>query len=526
MAHFQNIRIAGRLAILGGLLLAATVVVGVGGWHGLRQMHTLELRSAREAAAYSQAMDTARVAQVDFKKQVQEWKDLLLRGSDPDMFARYRAAFEQEGGTVVADLQSLKKQMLQLGAPIQGVDAALATQATLDSRYLAALARYDGRNGNSAHVVDTEVKGIDRAPTDAIDGLVAAMKTDMAASARRIDAASQSAYHTATILLLSVLLCAMLSGAVITWALARSITVPIKRAVKVAQAVASGDLTTQIHPLGRDETAMLLSALKEMNGQLRQVVSTIRDGSHDISSATRQIASGNMDLSSRTNEQAAALQETSASLQQFAHSATTNALGAREASQLAESASANARKTHLAMADALTMMDKVRDASQRIAEITETIDSIAVQTHILSLNAAVEAARAGQASQGFNVVAAEVRSLATHSKKASGDIRQLVNEAADIVEESRHIMSQAGEMVGSLLDSVSNVARTVGHIATQSADQSVGVQQVNHAVRQMDEVTQSNAALVEEAAAAADAVQVRARSLVASVEFFKLDEAA
>jgi methyl-accepting chemotaxis protein-1 (serine sensor receptor) len=524
--NFQNMRIAGRLAILGGLLLAATAIVGVGGWRGLAQMHALELRSAREASAYAQAMDTARIAQVDFKKQVQEWKDLLLRGGDPAQFASYRAAFEKEGGTVVADLQVLKRQMSQLGSPTQGVDAALAIQAALGSRYLAALAHYDPRNGNSAHIVDTEVKGIDRAPTDAIDTLVASMKTDMAASSRRIDAASESAYRTATILLLSVLLCAMFSGAVITWALARSITVPIRRAVKVAQAVASGDLTTHIRVVGRDETAMLLGALGEMNGQLRQVVATIRDGSNDISSATRQIASGNMDLSSRTNEQAAALQETSASLQQFAHSANTNAIGAREASQLAESASTNARKTHLAMADALTMMDKVRDASERIAEITETIDSIAVQTHILSLNAAVEAARAGQASQGFNVVASEVRSLATHSKQASGDIRQLVNEAADIVEQSRRIMSQAGEMVGGLLDNVSDVAATVGHIATQSADQSIGVQQVNLAVRQMDEVTQSNAALVEEAAAAADAVQVRARSLVASVEFFKLGEAA
>ncbi|HEX7814420.1 methyl-accepting chemotaxis protein [Dyella sp.] len=526
MKSIQNLPIAARLAILGGLLLVATVVVGVGGWHGLRDIHQLEIRSAQESAAYAQAMDTARVAQVDFKKQVQEWKDLLLRGGDPAMFAKYKSAFTQEAATVASDLARLKAQMQALGTSTQGVDAALATQATLDDRYLAALALYDSKDPGSAHRVDTQVKGMDRAPTDAIDGLVAGMKHDMSATSQRIDAASAQAYRRASFFLLAVLLCALLSGGCITWALARSITVPIHRAVKVAKAVADGDLSTEITHVTRDETGMLLGALKDMNGQLRRVVAAIRDGSSEISSSTRQIASGNMDLSSRTNEQAAALQETAASMQQFAHSASTNAVGAREASQLAESATLQARQTHASMREAQAMMGRVHDASQRIAQITQTIDAIAMQTHILSLNAAVEAARAGQASQGFNVVAAEVRELATHSKQASGDIRKLVEETGNIIDESQHVMRQAGDLVTQLLDNVTHVAATVGHIASQSADQSHGVQQVNHAVRQMDEVTQSNAALVEEAAAAADAVQVRARSLVESVAFFRLDRAA
>jgi methyl-accepting chemotaxis protein len=528
--RFRDLRIAAKLTFLGFIMLAATVTVGYGGWHGLNRTHDLQVRAASTSAKFAAAVDTARVAQVDFKKQVQEWKDLLLRGADDAAFKKYQDAFVDESKHVDSDLSALKLQMKDLGINTDGVDQAIATHTDLGTKYLAAIQHYDAKDLKSVHVVDQLVAGIDRAPTDAIDGLVANMKRDAEAATKRTDEESNAAYHDASVLLVSVALCAMMTGAFLIWMLAYSITTPIGRAVKVAQAVAEGNLSTQVVSDSRDETGKLLSALGAMNEQLRSVVHSIRAGSTEISTSTKQIASGNQDLSARTSEQAAALEETAASMQEFTDSVNANATRAHEASRLVESASDIARQSSTAMTEAVGAMTQVQNVASRITEITDMIDRIATQTHILALNASVEAARAGEAGKGFNVVAAEVQSLARSSRTASREIRTLIEESVTIIDSGTQLIGRAEWMVGKLLESVDDVAQTVSSIANQSIEQANGIQQVNRAVRQMDEVTQSNAALVEEAAAAADTVQLRARSLVESVEFFKVgasvDEAA
>jgi methyl-accepting chemotaxis protein len=522
--RFRDLRIAVRLGLLGVVMLAATVIVGFGGWRGLAQTHDLQVHSAETAARFAAAVDTARVAQVDFKKQVQEWKDLLLRGSNTNDFTKHHDGFIAQSSAVDKDLASLKQQMSALGLKTDGVDAALATHADLGTKYLAAIQHYDAKDPSSVHVVDGLVAGIDRAPTAAIDGLVANMKQAAQAASAQIDQQSRDAFHNACVFLVAVVLCAMLVATLLTWLLAYSITAPIGRAVKVAQAVADGDLSTHVAVGSRDETGKLLAALDAMNGQLRNVVNTIRVGSTEISTSTRQIASGNQDLSARTSEQAAALEETSSSMQEFTSSVHANAMRAHEASRLAESAADIAKQSGTAMSEAVSAMNQVQDVANRINEITETMDRIATQTHILALNASVEAARAGEAGKGFNVVAGEVQSLARNSRTASREIRSLIEESVTIIAGGTQMIAHAESMVGKLLDSVDNVAHTVNAIASQSTEQAAGIQQVNRAVQQMDEVTQSNAALVEEAAAAADTVQRRAHLLVESVEFFKLDD--
>ncbi|HUA80065.1 MAG TPA: methyl-accepting chemotaxis protein, partial [Dyella sp.] len=450
--------------------------------------------------------------------------DLLLRGTDANAFKKYHDAFAEQADAVTTDLVSLKQQMSRLGLDTHRVDAAIATHAELGTKYLAAIQHYDAKDEKSVHVVDSLVAGIDRAPTTAIDGLVAGMKQSADAASKRIDEQTREAFKQASMLLISVALCAMVAGAVFIWLLAYSITSPLGRAVKVAQAVAKGDLSTDVVAASRDETGKLLSALGVMNSQLRSVVNIIRAGSTEISASTRQIATGNQDLSARTSEQAAALEETTASMQAFTSSVNSNAMRAHEASRLAESASDIARQSGAAMSEAVSAMTQVQDVASRISEITETMDRIATQTHILALNASVEAARAGEAGKGFNIVAAEVQSLARSSRTASSEIRALIEESVSIIGSGTQMIGRAESMVGKLLDSVDSVTQTVESIATLSMEQANGIQQVNRAVRQMDEVTQNNAALVEEAAAAADTVQVRARALVQSVEFFKLND--
>ncbi|MBE1160619.1 methyl-accepting chemotaxis protein [Dyella acidiphila] len=522
--RFRDLRIAIRLALLGAIMLAAAVMVGLGGWRGLTRTHDLQVQSTETAAKFAAAVDTARVAQVDFKKQVQEWKDLLLRGADAEAFKTHHDAFAAQSSAVDQDLATLKQQMAALGIKTDSVDAAVSTHAQLGTKYLAALQHYNAKDEKSVHLVDGMVAGIDRAPTAAIDGLVATMKQQAQAASSQIDQQSRDAFRAACMFLVAVVLCAMITGTVLVGLLAYSITAPIGHAVKVAQAVAQGDLSAQVEASSRDEAGKLLSALNAMNGQLRQVVNVIRTGSTEISASTRQIASGNQDLSARTSEQAAALEETSSSMQAFTSSVNTNATRAHEASQLAEAATDIAKQSGTAMSEAVHAMGQVQDVASRITEITETMDRIATQTHILALNASVEAARAGEAGKGFNVVAGEVQSLARNSRHASSTIRSLIEESVVIIESGTQMIARAESMVGKLLDSVDHVARTVGAIATQSTEQAAGIRQVNRAVQQMDEVTQSNAALVEEAAAAADSVQRRARLLEESVAFFKLGD--
>ena len=526
MTFYRNLKIAVKLALLGAVLFAATMIVGLEGWHALSKTHELQIQSAQSLSQYAQAADTARVAQVEFKKQVQEWKDLLLRGTDPAAFAKYRDAFSKESGTTHAALLRLKDQLSALGANVDGVDKALATHASLQDSYLDALRHYDAADPNTAHVVDGLVKGIDRAPTAAIDDIVATVMQQAQDSSVRTSEAAERAYTIATVLLLSVVIGSLGVGAFAVWFLSRSITLPVRQAVGVAQAVAAGDLRADVTVVSRDETGQLLIALNDMNQRLRHIVSEIREGAHTISSATQEIAAGNLDLSARTEQQAASLEETAASMQHFTDSVQRNAANAREATTLAQTAAQAAREGGAVMSDAVRTMGQIDAASKRIVDIIAVVEAIAAQTNILALNAAVEAARAGTQGRGFAVVASEVRSLAQRSADAAHEIKALIRESVATIDAGTQLINHASNTMDGVVESAGSVTRIVESIATASVDQAAGIAEVNDAVTQMDQVTQSNAALVEQAAAAADAVQSKASGLVQSVSFFRLGVAA
>ncbi|MFP3187288.1 MAG: methyl-accepting chemotaxis protein [Paraburkholderia sp.] len=483
MSFYRNLKIAAKLALLGAVLLVATMVVGLEGWHALADTHALQVQSAQTLEQYAQAADTARVAQVEFKKQVQEWKDLLLRSSDAAALATHQQAFAAQSDKTTAALQKLRGQLSALGVSLDGVDNALATHESLQTTYLDALKHFDVADPNSPHVVDKLVKGIDRPPTTAIDAIVASVMQQAQASDQRIEQASADAYRLACSLLLAVVLGALVIGAAAIWFLSRSITVPVRQAVGVAQAVAAGDLRADVEVSSSDETGQLLIALNDMNHRLRHIVSEIREGATTISSATQQIAAGNLDLSARTEQQAASLEETAASMQHFTDSVQTNATHARNATTLAQTAAQAAHDGGAVMSDAVHTMEQINAASKRIVDIIGVVEAIASQTNILALNAAVEAARAGSQGRGFAVVASEVRSLAQRSADAAREVKELIRESVSTIEAGTQLIQRASSTMNGVVESAGSVTKIVEAIATATVDQATGIGEVNDAIR-------------------------------------------
>ncbi|MFC5513483.1 methyl-accepting chemotaxis protein [Massilia jejuensis] len=327
-------------------------------------------------------------------------------------------------------------------------------------------------------------------------------------------------------LLVGLAVLALLLGTGFAYFISRAIALPLQAAVSVAQTVARGDLSSRIAAGGASETGALMGALKEMNDNLVGIVSQVRSGTVTIAGAADQITAGNLELSSRTEQQASALEETASSMEELTVTVRQNADNAREANALAQTASNVAGRGGATVGRVVETMDAITQASNKIADITGVIDSIAFQTNILALNAAVEAARAGEQGRGFAVVASEVRVLAQRSAGAAKEIKALIGDSRGKVEEGSRLVADAGATMTEIVDSIGRVTSIMAGIALASQEQSAGIDQVNVAITQMDQVTQQNAALVEEAAAASEALREQSRALSALVSTFRFDDGA
>jgi methyl-accepting chemotaxis protein len=323
-------------------------------------------------------------------------------------------------------------------------------------------------------------------------------------------------------LLIGFVTVALFGGMLLAWAVTVSITRPISQAVRMARQAATGDLTAHVNVHRKDEVGALLTALQAMVDNLARVVNGVRQGSENIAHGTAEIATGNSDLSQRTEQQAASLQQTAASMEQIRSTIRNNAETARQASEMAESASSAAVKGGTVVGEVVQTMAQITTASKRIADIIGTIDGIAFQTNILALNAAVEAARAGEQGRGFAVVASEVRSLAQRSATAAKEIKSLIGASAESVERGSRLVGAAGASMDDLVGQVRRVSTLIGEISLATTEQTSGIDQVGDAVVDLDRVTQQNAALVEESAAAAESLRQQAEQLVSSVKKFTL----
>ncbi len=434
-----------------------------------------------------------------------------------------KAAVLQAHAAVGASLEKLKNAV------------AAAPDATVQDRaQLAELTRIEGLYGAVAlDIVNKALQGqkdaaIVRMNLDCRPLLAALLKTvddyvayDQGEASARVQQA-EDGFQRDRALQMSVCGLAVLLAMGLGWLLSRSITVPLDRCVTLAEAVASGDLSSHIVVDRQDETGQLMAALRKMNDSLVGMVAQVRSSAEGIATASSQIASGNADLSSRTEQQASALQQTAASMHQMTSTVQQSAEHSRAASELATAAADVAGKGGVVVQRVVETMSAISESSKKISDIIGVIDGIAFQTNILALNAAVEAARAGEQGRGFAVVAGEVRSLAQRSAQAAREIKTLIGDSVGKVDAGSSLVFEAGSTMGDVVAQVRRVTDLMAELNATASEQSTGIAQVNNAVASIDHGTQQNAALVEEAAAAAESLRSQASGLLGLVATFKL----
>ena len=377
-------------------------------------------------------------------------------------------------------------------------------------------------NEDAAKIITGQLDALSVQQRQALERYSAVQQAQAAQARQQVSADAAQGSQVMGVAALVGLLCAGVGG----WWVSRSVTLPLRQAVAMADQVAAGNLGARLHSDSADEIGDLVRALDRMASRLRELIGTMRTSSESIQTASSEIASGNQDLSNRTEQQASALQQTTSTITQMTASVQHNASAARQATQLASQASREAAEGGAHVSQVVQTMDAISQSSRKIADIVGVIDGIAFQTNILALNAAVEAARAGEQGRGFAVVASEVRSLAQRSATAAREIKNLIAANVEKVEQGAQLVGDAGRTVAGVVGTATRVAALIAEISSATDQQATGLQQINIAVSAVDQSTQQNAALVEQSAAAADSLKSQASQLNSAVGQFQLQQPA
>lgn len=513
--NFRNLRISTRLSgAFAATLLIMLLMVAI----SAVRLNTISEKNKqildKNAVGVASALEISAIIQENGSRTTE-----LFITPDQQARAKNYLAVDNNKKKITGLLENLKKlaESSQEKDAIQTLTKSRVAFVAAFSK-VADLIELDQRDEAIALMGKSVFPALNVALTD-IAALVAIQKKEMEING---DAIKNDISFSLKLMLTSGLLAVLFSAGFAFW-ITRSITVPLNDAITAAKRVADGDLTGRIEIKSRDETGELLSALADMNNSLVITIGQVHQSAETIYTASGEIAAGNADLSSRTESQASSLEETASSMEELTATVKQNADNARQANSLVISASDVALKGGHVVGQVVSTMSSIKESSRKIVDIIGVIDSIAFQTNILALNAAVEAARAGEQGRGFAVVASEVRNLAQRSAGAAKEIKTLIDDSVQKVDQGSQLVDEAGLTMDEIVTSVKHVADIMSEITAASQEQSSGIEQVNLAISHMDEMTQQNAALVEQAAAAAESMQEQAGALTQAVSVFKLN---
>ena len=511
--RLNDLKLGARLGLGFGLVLLLAALISLVGWlrlastlDGIEQVHAVTERA----------------------NSVQRWESLTLLNVNRTL------AIAKSGGH--ADVKAhyaplIKATSAEISEMQKGLEAALSTdqERALFQGIAERRKAYIASRDNIFGLLDLEDPGAKEALNgqllpaaerylEAINAFQVQQREIADITTRQTTAAAEQAR---LILMLLGVAC-LVTGAIFAWRITRSVTRPLSAAAEATRIIASGDLTQAVVASGRDEVADLLGSLHDMQESLRRIVHDIHISTDSIATASNEVAAGSMDLSGRTEQAASSLEETASSMEQISGTIRHTADSARMATQLAQSAVHAATQGGQVVSQVMTTMDAITESSKRIADIIAVIDGIAFQTNILALNAAVEAARAGEQGRGFAVVAGEVRALAHRVAEAAKEVRTLISTSVEQVSSGSTLVQNAGTSMTAIVESVQRVNDIIDEISTAASEQSDGISQVNIAVTNMDQMTQQNAALVEQSAAAAESLKDQSSKLTQVISVFRI----